>query len=179
MYDLIIESRWDELYVHIAVWAAVIFTAWIAVAAACFSDMWSGVSTARALGEKVHSHRLRETIGKIKDYTGVLLAFLFIDILGALFTWYKLPFFQMLIAAGAVLIEGWSVIENKRRKSSHAALIPELAAEIVKCAREKDAEAIVYNIKNIVEKQQKGASNESKQYKRKANGNKRNVKEED
>jgi len=154
MYDLIIGSRWDELYLRVAVWAAVIFTAWMAVAAACFSDMWSGVSAARALGEKVHSHRLRETIGKIKDYTAVLLAFLFIDILGALFTWYKLPFFQILIAVGAILIEGWSVIENKRRKKSRASLIPELAAEIVKCAREKDAEALVHDIKNMLEKRQ-------------------------
>lgn len=166
MYDLVIESRWDELYLHVAVWGAVILTVWVSVCVACFVDMWSGVSTARALGEKIHSHRLRETITKIKDYAEVLLAFLFIDVLGALFTWYKLPVFQIVIAAGAVLIEGWSVIENKRRKNSHAALLPDLAAEIVKCAREKDAEAIVHNIKSVVERQ----DNQDKR-KRKENGN--------
>lgn len=153
MYELIIDKQWEAIYLHAAIWAAVVFVAWVSVAIACFVDMWSGVTTARALGEKVHSHRLRETIGKVKDYTNVLLAFLFIDLLGSLFTWYQLPFFQMIIAVGAMLIEGWSVIENKKRKKSHAGIIPELAAEIVKCAREKDAEAIVDNIKNIIEKE--------------------------
>lgn len=150
MYELIVTQQWDDLYLRLALWAGIVFLAWTAVAVACFCDMWSGVAAARTLGEKIHSHRLRETVSKIKDYTGVLLAFLFIDLLGSLFSWYAMPFFQMLIAAGAILIEGWSVIENKKRKKSHAGMIPELAAQIVKCAREKDAEAIIHNIRNIV-----------------------------
>jgi len=155
MYELIIGHKWADLYLHIEIWGAVIFAAWVAVAVACFTDMWSGVSTARALGEKVHSHKLRETVNKIRDYVGVLLAFLFVDLLGSLFTWYTLPFFQMVISVGAMLIEGWSVIENKRRKKSNAGLVPEIAREIVKCVREKDAEEIIDDIKNIVEKKDK------------------------
>jgi len=155
MYELIIGKQWEAIYLHAAIWAAVVLVAWVSVAAACFIDMWSGVSTARALGEKVHSHRLRETIGKVKDYANVLLAFLFVDLLGSLFTWYQLPFFQMIIAVGAMLIEGWSVIENKKRKKSNAGLVPEIARDIVKCVREKDAEEIIDDIKNIVEKKDK------------------------
>ena len=72
MFDLIIEQDWDSLLLRMIIWAVVIFVAWIGMAIACFADMWSGVATARALEERVHSHRLRETVQKIKDYAGVL-----------------------------------------------------------------------------------------------------------
>ena len=155
MYELIISQDWDGLLIRLIVWAVVIFLAWIGMAFACFFDMLSGVNTARAIGEKVHSHRLRETFQKIKDYAGVLLPFLFMDFIGGLFSFYFLPFSQILIATGAISIEGWSVIENKKRKKSHAGLIPELAKQIVVCAREKDAEAIIETIQNITLKQDK------------------------
>ena len=149
MFDLIIENDWDGLLIRLIIWAVVIFVAWIGMAIACFVDMWSGVSTARTIGERVHSHRLRETFQKIKDYAGVLFPFMFIDIIGSLFSFYFLPFFQIMIAAGAITIEGWSVLENKKRKRSHAALIPELAKDIIQCAREKDAEALIETIQNL------------------------------
>lgn len=152
MYDLIIEQNWEKIQLLLTIWAIVIFIAWIGVAVACFIDMLSGVSTARAIGEKVHSHRLRETFQKIKDYAGVMFPFMFIDIIGSLFSFYFLPFFQIVIAAGAITIEGWSVLENKKRKKSHAALIPELAKEIIQCAREKDAEALIETIQNMSHK---------------------------
>lgn len=153
MFDLIIEKQWDTLSWRLIVWAAVMLACWIGMAVSCFADMWSGVSTARALGEKVHSHRLRETVQKIKDYAGVLLPFMFVDLIGGLFSFYFLPFCEMLIGIGSMLIEGWSIFENKKRKKSHAALIPELAKDIVKCAREKDAEALIETIQNITNKQ--------------------------
>ena len=152
MYDLIIEQNWEKIKLLLTIWAIVIFIAWIGMAVACFIDMLSGVSTARAIGEKVHSHRLRETFQKIKDYAGVMFPFMFIDIIGSLFSFYFLPFFQIVIAAGAITIEGWSVLENKKRKKSHAALIPELAKEIIQCAREKDAEALIETIQNMSHK---------------------------
>jgi len=152
MFDLIIQKDWDGLLLRLIIWAAVVFIAWIGMAIACFADMWSGVSTARSIGERVHSHRLRETVQKIKDYAGVMFPFMFIDIIGSLFSFYFLPFFQIIIAAGAIIIEGWSILENKKRKKSHAALIPELAKEIIQCAREKDAEALIETIQNLSEK---------------------------
>ena len=154
MFDLIIAQDWDGIQLRLIIWAIVIFIAWIGMAVACFVDMWSGVSTARAIGEKVHSHRLRETFQKIKDYAGVMFPFMFIDIIGSLFSFYFLPFFQIITGAGAIIIEGWSVLENKKRKKSHAALIPELAKDIIQCAREKDAEALIETIQNLSHKKQ-------------------------
>lgn len=155
MFELIINKDWDSLTLRMILWSAVVCITWLGMAVACFADMWSGVNTARAIGEKVHSHRLRETFQKIKDYAGVLLPFLFIDVIGSMFTFYYLPFFQIIIAIGAILIEGWSVLENKKRKRCHAALLPELVADIVKCAREKDAEAIIDTIQSLSTKNDK------------------------
>lgn len=152
MFDLIVAQEWDAIQLRLIIWATVIFTSWIGMAVACFVDMWSGVSTARAIGERVHSHRLRETFQKIKDYAGVMFPFMFIDIIGSLFTFYFLPFFQIVVSTGAIIIEGWSVLENKKRKKSHAALIPELAKEIIQCAREKDAEVLIETIQNLSHK---------------------------
>lgn len=155
MFELIIENNWDALTIRMILWSGVVCVTWFGMAVACFADMWSGVSTARAIGEKVHSHRLRETFQKIKDYAGVLLPFLFIDIIGSMFTFYYLPFCQIVIAIGSILIEGWSVLENKKRKRSHASLLPELVTNIVKCAREKDAEAIIEAIQRLSTKNEK------------------------
>lgn len=151
MFELLIDKNWDALTWSMVVWSAVVLCCWVGMGMSCVADMWSGVSTARALGEPVHSHRLRETFQKIKDYAGVLFPFLFVDIIGSLFSFYFLPFCEMLIGTGSILIECWSIIENKRRKKSHAGLIPELAKEIVKCAREKDAEVLIETIQNLKE----------------------------
>lgn len=153
MFELIKTQDWDALQAHLTVFALVIFLAWTGMVVACLADLISGVDTAKTIGEKLHSHGLRETVKKVKDYTGVMFPFLFIDIIGSLFSWYKLPYVELVIAVGAILIEGFSVIENKRRKHSHAALIPELAKEIINCTRQKDAEALVEAIKKLSEKE--------------------------
>lgn len=156
MFELIKNHDWDALQAHLTVFALVIFLAWTGMVVACLADLVSGVDAAKAIGEKLHSHGLRETVKKIKDYTGVMFPFLFIDIIGSLFAWYALPYVEMMIAVGAIFIEGWSVIENKRRKHSHAALIPTIVKEIISCTREKDAVALIEAI-------QKTANQETKQ----------------
>lgn len=153
MFELIKTQDWDALQAHLTVFALVIFLAWTGMVVACLADLVSGVDAAKTIGEKLHSHGLRETVKKVKDYTGVMFPFLFIDIIGSLFSWYMLPYVELVIAVGAILIEGFSVIENKRRKHSHAALIPELAKEIINCTRQKDAEALVEAIKKLSEKE--------------------------
>lgn len=154
MLELFLNGDYGSLKLRLIVWSVVILIAWVGMAVACFADMWSGVSTAKALGEKIHSHRLRETLNKIKDYAGVMLPFLFVDIIGSLFNWYELPFAQILLGIGAIFIEGWSIFENKKRKKSHAAMLPDLIKQVIECAREKDAEALIEEIGDVIKKQQ-------------------------
>lgn len=155
MLELILNHEWPAVYFRITVYATIILIAYAGMIVACFTDLLSGIDAARAIGEKLHSHGLRETVKKIKDYTAVMFPALFIDAIGSLFEFYFLPFATLLIMTGSMLIEGWSVVENKRRKHSHAALLPTLAKEIISCTREKDAVALIEAIQKTANKEKK------------------------
>ena len=80
----------------------------VLVCAAALIDMWTGIDAARANKEKIMSHGLRKTIRKIIDYLRIVFFFLLIDILGAVFVWYNLPYCAILSTLGVLLIEDYS-----------------------------------------------------------------------
>ena len=41
---------------------------WLLVIIAVLIDLWDGVMTARKMGKKIHSHKLRITISKMGEY---------------------------------------------------------------------------------------------------------------
>ena len=125
----------------------IIFICCILIVVASFIDMWTGIDAARAMKEPISSRSLRKTVTKIIDYLRVLLFSVLIDILGLCFTWYIIPYCAILATLGVLLIEFRSVIENSRKKRSHAAEIVDVVAQIVKCATDKDAEKIINLIK--------------------------------
>ena len=53
---------------------------------------------------------------------------------------------------GIICIEGRSVLENSRKKKSHAADVADMAQKIVKCISSKDAEDLIEQIKTKVER---------------------------
>ena len=95
--------------------------------------MWTGIDAARANKEKIRSKPLRKTGVKIVDYFRLIIIFVLIDILGLCFPWYNLPYGAIIGTAGVLFVEGFSVVENLRRKRSHAAEVADVAAKIVKC----------------------------------------------
>ena len=62
--------------------------------------------------------------------------------------WYNLPYGAIIGTAGVLFVEGFSVVENLRRKRSHAAEVADVAAKIVKCLTTEDAEKIIKMIKD-------------------------------
>lgn len=126
---------------------AIIFICCVLIVVASFIDMWTGIDAARTMKEPISSRSLRKTVTKIIDYLRVLLFSVLIDILGLCFTWYIIPYCAVLATLGVLLIEFRSVIENSRKKRSHAAEIVDVVAQIVKCATDKDAEKIINLIK--------------------------------
>lgn len=132
----------------------IIFTCSILICIACLMDMWTGIDAARANKEKIRSKPLRKTGVKIVDYFRLLIIFVLIDILGLCFPWYNLPYGAIIGTAGVLFVEGFSVVENLRRKKSHAAEVADVAAKIVKCLTTEDAEKI---IKMIKEEKNEGA----------------------
>jgi len=126
----------------------IIFICSLLICIACLMDMWTGIDAARANKEKIRSKPLRKTGVKIVDYFRLIIIFVLIDILGLCFPWYNLPYGAIIGTAGVLFVEGFSVVENLRRKRSHAAEVADVAAKIVKCLTTEDAEKIIKMIKD-------------------------------
>ena len=125
----------------------VMFVCSLFILLASFIDMWSGIDAAKANKEHIDSKGLRRTVNKAIDYFRVLLFGAMIDALGLFFSWYVAPYAMILVTVGIIVIEGRSVIENARKKKSHAAEIVNIIKQIVECADEKDAEKLIGLIK--------------------------------
>lgn len=127
----------------------------VLVCIAALIDMWTGIDAAKANKEKIMSHGLRKTVMKIIDYLRIVYFFLLIDILGAVFVWYNLPYCAILATLGVLLIEGRSVIENSKKKKSAAGRVLDAVQEIISCVDSEKAQRIIEMIK---EQQKHGIS---------------------
>lgn len=123
------------------------FLSCILVCAAALIDMWTGIDAARTNKERIMSHGLRKTVRKIIDYLRIVFFFLLIDILGAVFPWYTLPYCAILATLGVLLIEGRSVIENSKKKRSAAGKVFDAMQEIISCTDSEKAHRIIEMIK--------------------------------
>lgn len=119
----------------------------VLVCAAALIDMWTGTDAARTNKERIMSHGLRKTVSKIIDYLRIVYFFLLIDILGAVFAWYNLPYCAILATLGVLLIEGRSVIENSKKKQSAAGRVVDAVQEIIACVDSEKAQKIIEMIK--------------------------------
>lgn len=131
---------------------AIVLICWAFVFIANFVDFWSGRNTAKAIGEHLDSKGYRRTFIKIGDYYRVLIFALLFDLIGSLFTFYKLPFASLLGSISIIAIECASVLENSRRKKSHSAEIPDMVRKIIQCATAKDGEKILAEITEELKK---------------------------
>lgn len=119
----------------------------VLVCAAALIDMWTGIDAAKTNKERIMSHGLRKTVRKIIDYLRIVYFFLLIDILGAIFTWYNLPYCAILATLGVLLIEGRSVIENSKKKKSAAGRVVDAVQEIISCVDSEKAKSIIEMLK--------------------------------
>lgn len=122
---------------------------WLLMFVSVLIDMWDGVQTAKFMKEKVDSKGLRRTFAKAGDYWRMMLFGLMFDTLGLLFTWYVLPYMTIIITVGVLVIEFRSVWEHNRKKRSHAAELPNVIANIIRCASEQDALELINKIKEV------------------------------
>lgn len=127
---------------------AVMFVCLVAIAVACMMDLWTGIEAARANKERVRSRPLRRTGTKMLDYYRIFVIFVLIDILGLCFPWYHLPYAAIICTAAVISIEGVSIVENFKKKKSHAADVAEVAKNIIECLTKEEAEKIIKTIKD-------------------------------
>ena len=151
MLEFWINGNREALLDILLVKGVVIFIIWLLMIFACLIDFWAGVSTARALKQKLNSHGFRKTIEKIADYFKVLLVGLMIDLLGSIFTWYEFPYASMLFCLAVLIIEGKSVMENVKRKKARAGKIEEVIKEIISATTSDDAQLIFTKIGALVD----------------------------
>ena len=150
MLELIESHQYDHLTYYIVVRAVIVLVCWLFMAASNIVDFFSGINTARALGQKLKSHAFRRTITKIRDYAQIMLFALMFDALGSLLPFYAVPFATMLCTLAVMCIEGKSVIENSRRKKAHAGEIPDILRQIVEATTQEQGKDILKRIAELL-----------------------------
>ena len=150
MFELIEKNDMEAIVSYLVVRMAIVMLCWAFVFVANIVDFCSGRETAKALGEKIDSKGYRRTFVKIGDYYRVLIFALLFDLIGSLFTFYRVPIASIIGSISVIAIECSSVIENSRRKKSHAAEVPDIIKKIIQCATTKDGERIFNEIINQI-----------------------------
>lgn len=150
MLELIETGDREALLMFVYIRAWIIAVTWFFAILACVIDFWSGVTTAKALGEPIASHGFRQTVTKVGDYTKVLLFALMFDVIGSLLPAYKLPFATILCMVAVLLIEGRSVIENSRRRKAHAAEIPEIVKAIIEATTHDKGKEVLRRVEEHI-----------------------------
>lgn len=152
---LLEEKSAESIQYFIMIRACVVLVCWLFMIASVLVDFWSGISTAKALGEPLKSNGFRRTIAKTGDYIRILIFAIMFDAIGICFVHsYILPFATIVCTIAVMVIEGKSVIENSRRKKAHAAEIPEVVKKIVQAVTTKQATELLEQLTN-------GQSNEN------------------
>ena len=149
---MMIETFLANIKHDVGLWVMVAFMCAVLIFAAALIDLWTGIEAARANKEPISSHALRRTVAKVIDYLRVMLFCALIDTLGLFFSWYVLPYFVIICTLGVLLIEGRSVLENSRKKKSHAAEILDAVEDIIQAATRQDAEKIIEQLRKKEEK---------------------------
>ena len=152
MFDLIERQDMQGIAEYLIIRMAIVLVCWTFLFVANFVDFFSGRDTAKSIGEKIDSKGYRRTFTKLGDYYRVLIFALLFDLIGSLFSFYKLPFATILGSVAVIAIEGASVLENSRRKKSHAADVPEMVKKIVQCSTTENGKKILEQIINEFDK---------------------------
>lgn len=150
MLELIEAKNFDGLMFFIAIRVGIILICWIFMILSSIVDFWSGITTAKALGQALMSHGFRRTITKIGDYVRLMLFALMFDILGSLLSFYIIPFATILYTVAVIYIEGKSVVENSKRKKAHAAEVPDIVKQIVRATTAEQGHEILDKISQLL-----------------------------
>lgn len=150
MLELIEAKNIDALMFFIAVRVGIILVCWFFMVVSSIVDFWSGIDTAKALGQALMSNGFRRTVTKIGDYVRLMLFALMFDILGSLLSFYVAPFATILCTIAIIYIEGKSVVENSKRKKAHAAEVPDIVKQIVQATTTEQGHEILSNISKLL-----------------------------
>ena len=90
---LLQEKSAESIQYFIAIRAIIVLVCWLFMVISVLTDFWSGISTAKAIGEPLQSKGFRRTISKTVEYIRVMIFAVMLDALGICFVpSYILPF---------------------------------------------------------------------------------------
>lgn len=161
MLELIEAKNFDGLMFFTVIRVGIILVCWLFMILSSVVDFWSGITTAKALGQALMSHGFRRTITKIGDYVRLMLFALMFDVLGSLLSFYIIPFATILCTVAIIYIECKSVVENSRRKKAHAAEIPDIVKQIVQATNAEQGNNVLNVILKFIQNDKKANERES------------------
>lgn len=124
---------------------------WFLTICAVLIDLWDAIYTARQMGIKVRSHKLRMTINKMGEYWRIMLLGFVFDLIGVIFPWYGYPYLSIVICVGIMCIEIKSVWEHAKKRKSRVADIPDIIEEVIKATNKPEAEKAINLIKDLID----------------------------
>lgn len=137
----------DGFFAHLLFHYSIVFLLFLVPIVLSFADLGYAVSTARKLGERIRSHKLRKTVEKILLYWGLQLVSAVIGSIGVLFAWYNLPYLTMFATVVIAVIEVKSLVEHFRRRKDHLSKVPETVQEIIEfVGGESEFKELIKNI---------------------------------
>lgn len=140
----------DAMTIKLIAHGGVLLICSLIVLAFCFVDLWDGVRTAHAVGDKIRSHKLRKTLGKFLYYWAFILCGNLIDLLGVGFTWWAMPYITMLLTAVVGVIEMHSLIEHAHRRKDAASKIDDVLRQIISASTSAEAKELLPRITAII-----------------------------
>lgn len=131
-----------HLYTHLGISLSM----WVLVICLVVLDLIDGVYTAKRMGKRIHSHKLRATICKFGEYWRFLLFGFVFDFGGVFFPWYGYPYMTIAITVGLSVIEFKSMLEHAKKRKSKTAELPEILQQVIDCTDPDDAKKIIKTI---------------------------------
>lgn len=116
---------------HLVFHYAIVFLLFLVTPALVAADLLYALSTAKKLGERIRSHKLRKSVEKILLYWGLQILAAIVGTIGLLFPYYNLPYLSILTTLVIVVIEGKSLVEHFRRRKDNLSKIPGAVQEIL------------------------------------------------
>lgn len=147
MIGEIIEKAYD--------FVTIFFCLSVGMLVAILADLADGILTAKKLGQRIHSHKLRVTTTKFFEYWRFLAVAFVLDCIGLFVEWrfgmYPLPFASMIIGVGLVIVEIKSMFEHARRRKSNVTDVTAILGQVIEAANEQDARKALNAIKSYIE----------------------------
>lgn len=143
MNDII---QFEKVILFLGIFAAVC----IFVIVAIMLDLWDGIYTARRTGVRIHSHKLRYTIGKMSEYWRFIIIAFLVDCVLMLFNFYPLPFVVALFGIGLIIVEIKSMCEHARKRHSTASQLPDIISKIINTSTTQEAKDLIRQISDFI-----------------------------